>query len=231
MSSCRTRLRRWAVSAFEGSSRQSRPALAQVRQDLVSRHREQRADDVSRPRPHAREARRPGAPQEPQQERLRLVVARVGDRDRGRLLLVPHAAQVGVALAARGLLEAAPLARGPGAHVGRCPPGTGRRASRTARRRRPRPPPSPAAGRGRGGRPPRGSPGGGAGEASASVSATESFPPERPTTIVPPRGGTPAARRARSTAATRDGSLKIRASSGEGGVVAVQGLEPRTPRI
>ena len=96
--------------------------LAQVRQDLLPRHREQRADDVARSRPHAREPGRPGAPQEPQQQRLRLVVARVGDRDRGRLLLVAHAAQVGVALAARGLLEAAPLARGPGAHVGRSRP-------------------------------------------------------------------------------------------------------------
>ncbi len=93
------------------------PSLAQVVQDLLSGHREQRAHDVARPRPHSGKAGRPRPSQEPEQQRLRLVVPGVRDRDDGSPLLRGHAAEEREALAAGGLLNPPLLPRGPAADV------------------------------------------------------------------------------------------------------------------
>ena len=106
------------------------PALAQVLEHLRPRHSEQRAQQVAAPRPHAGEAGGAGAAQQAQQQRLGLVVLRVRDRDQRGALVVLHAAQERVALAARGLLETALLAKGALAHRRR--PAVQRHAERLA---------------------------------------------------------------------------------------------------
>ncbi len=98
------------------------PPLAQMREHVLARRLEQRPHDVAAAQAHPREAGRPGPAQQPQQQRLGLIVPRVGDRDRDGRLFLAHAAQERVALAPRRLLEAAPVPLGAGAHVGGADP-------------------------------------------------------------------------------------------------------------
>jgi hypothetical protein len=58
-----------------------RPAIGQPRAQLVPAAREQRPDDAIVARMHCGEAARPGAADQAEQERFRLVVARVPERD------------------------------------------------------------------------------------------------------------------------------------------------------
>ena len=141
------------------------------------RDAEQRAHQVAAPRPHAREARSPR-----RRAAAAAAASRPGRRACGRprsggAFVVPHPAQERVALAARGLLEAAPLARGALAHSARCPPRNGTSsvshsaAQKAASSAEPgRRPWSRCAATSRKPRRRRS-------EASASVSATESAPP------------------------------------------------------
>jgi hypothetical protein len=76
------------------------------------------AQQAARALPHAGQPPPARAPQQPQEQRLGLVVARVGHRDRHRPFLLGDAAQERVALLPRRLLDPASLALGAGRHVG-----------------------------------------------------------------------------------------------------------------
>ncbi len=105
-------------------------ALREVREHLAARDREQRAQQVAAREPHAGETGRTAAAQQPQQQRLGLVVPGVRDGDRHGALVVLDPAQEGVALAARRLLEAALL--GARALADAAAPGAQRHAERGA---------------------------------------------------------------------------------------------------
>ena len=207
-------------------------ALAQVREDLLARDREQRAERVARCAAACPRGPVAPAPRSSRSSSVSAWSSRVwATAIAARLLLVAHAPQEGVALAARGLLEAAPLARGPGAHVGRSRPEAGRRAARTARAQK-------AASSAEPGRRPWSRWAATSAEAAAAAQRGER---------VEERDGVGAAgeadderlapgRAPRGPQGAIDGrdegrQPQGRASSGEGGVVAVQGFEPRTPRI
>ena len=147
-----------------------------------------RAEQVAGARPHRRQARAARAAQQPQQERLGLVVAGVGDGDRGGALPLLDLAQEGVALARAPPPRVPPVSRRARARTSARRRREGdARAARTAPRRRPRPPPSPAAGRGRGGRPRRGSRGRGQGRPGRRAG-----PPSRRRRTGRPRPSAPA---------------------------------------
>ena len=173
-----------------GSSRHESPRAARWRSTSL---RETRSSGRRRSPGPGRMAPRPVAPA-PRSRRKRTVSAwssRVWATAMATAcFLAPHLAQERVALAAGGVLEARPIARG-AARARRPGRGGGRRPSRGTKPRagggvlgRAR-----AAGRGRGARPPRGSPACLASQARASRSAVESAPPERPTTRASPRAG------------------------------------------
>jgi hypothetical protein len=82
----------------------SQAALAEVGQHFPAGDGEQGPDDVAGARAHAGEASRAGAPQEPEQQRLGLVVPGVRDRQRNGRFLLTDAPQEGVALPAGRLL-------------------------------------------------------------------------------------------------------------------------------
>ena len=73
-----------ARSAFEASSRNVNPGGAQKLADVRARRFEERPYDDARARMDAAQAPRPCAAQQPKEERLGLVVFRVGDGDGGR---------------------------------------------------------------------------------------------------------------------------------------------------
>ena len=93
-------------------------AHLQVREDLRARHVEQRAHDHSPARAHGAEAAAARAAQQAQQQRFRLVVLVVADQHEARAAFGGGAAQERIALAPRCRLESSPVARRPRRDVG-----------------------------------------------------------------------------------------------------------------
>ena len=182
-------------------------ALREVREHLAARDREQRAQQVAAREPHAGETGRTAAAQQPQQQRLGLVVPGVRDGDRHGALVVLDPAQEGVALAARRLLEAALL--GARALADAAAPGAQRHAERGAQ--------LVAEGGVVGGAGPQAVVEVRGDELEAAAAAQRRERVQRAPRSrrrrrgrrrsVSPRAGRPAASRARSTAATRNGIL------------------------
>jgi len=81
------------------------PALGKVREHVGARDPQEGTHDVPRPRPHRRQARGPGAAQQPQEQRLRLVVAGVGQDDGGGAFRASNRPQEHEPLAARRVFE------------------------------------------------------------------------------------------------------------------------------
>ena len=212
------------------------PLEAMRRRDGRARRPATRAaSGAARRRARARMAPRPALP-DPRSRRRRTVSAwssRVwASSDRVRLLPDADRLEKGAALVARRLLDPAPVARGAGADVGAG--GAEGDAERAAQ---------PAAEGGvlaragaqavievRGDHAQAAAP-----DATAWRSATESAPPESPTTTLPRR--VLERREARARPRSRGGcgawsaAPRARLPGAKAEMVAVQGLEPRTPRI
>jgi hypothetical protein len=163
------------------------PAAAEVGEDVRARHPEQRPPETTRPRAHRAQPAPARAAQQPQQHRLRLIVARVREGHRRGALVGTDPPQEGAALQPGGLLDAvavtartrghvrfgAPEGHVPGRAEGPAERGIGGRVSRSrwsrwaATTRRPR---------------------GRASAQRACSRATESAPPDRALTIEEPGG-------------------------------------------
>ena len=84
---------------------------------VAARPGEHRPQEVARARPHGRESEPARAAHEPEEDRFRLVVTGVRERDPGGAFLVLDPAEEGVTLTASRVLQASSLRSPPGADV------------------------------------------------------------------------------------------------------------------